>query len=68
MSHSSLDITEEDIILPTWHFSKQLEYNLEWYHGPIEKCKDDRQQWTTQEAVDVAVDELAGQAWEEEYN
>ena len=42
--------------------------NLEWHRGHAERQKEDRQQWTTQEAANVAVGELAGRAWEEEFN
>ena len=61
------DMTEADIILPTIPFSKQLNYNLEWHRRHIERQKEDRQQWTAQQAANIAVDELAGQAWEEEF-
>ena len=60
-------MTEADIILPTIHFSKQLNYNLEWHHGHVERHQEDKQQWTTQEAANVVVEELAGQAWEEDF-
>ena len=50
------------------HFSKQLEYNLEWHHGHVKRCKDDRQQWSTQEVANVEMEELAGRAWDEVYN
>ena len=35
---------EVDIILPTIHFSKQLNYNLECHHGHVERWQEDRQQ------------------------
>ena len=60
-------MTEADIILPTIHFSKQLNYNLEWHRRHVERGHEDRQQWTTQEAANVAVGELAGQAWEGDF-
>ena len=55
-------MTDADIILPMIHSSKQLEYNLEWHRGHIERRKVDRQQWTTQEVANVAVDELTWRA------
>ena len=68
MSHVTPDITKAYIILPRLHFSKRLEYYLEWHRGHVERRKDDRQQWTSQETANVVVDELAGQAWDEEYS
>ena len=61
-------MTEADIILPTIHFSKYLNYNIEWHRGHVERQKEDQQQWMTQEAANVAVDALVGRAWEEEFN
>ena len=60
-------MTEADIFLPTIHFFKQLNYNLEWHHGHIEQHQEDRQKLTTQEAANIMVDELAGRAWEEDF-
>ena len=44
MSHVTPDITEADIIIPTFHFYKQLEYNLEWHRGHVERRTDYRHQ------------------------
>ena len=60
MKHITPDMTEADIILPTIHFSKHLNYNLEWHCGHVERRKEDQHQWTTQEAANVAVDKLGG--------
>ena len=65
--HITPDMTEADIILPTIHFSKKLNYNLEWHSGNIEQRQEDRQQWTMQEAANVAMEELAEPAWEEDF-
>ena len=62
MNHITPDMTEAHIIVPTIHFSKQINYKIEWHHGHIERQKEDIQQWTAQEAANVAVDELAGRA------
>ena len=62
MKHITPDMTEADIILPTIHFSKQLNYNIEFLCRHVERQQEDQQQWTTQEAVNVSVDELARQA------
>ena len=67
MNHITPDITEADIILPTIQFSKQRNYNLKWHRRHVERRKEDQQQWTTQEAANAAVDELAGRAWDEEF-
>ena len=67
MKHITADMKEADIILRTIHFSKHLIYNIEWYCGHVERQKEDRQQWTTQEAANVVVEELAGRAWEEAF-
>ena len=67
MSHITPDMTEADIILPMIHFSKSLKYNLEWHHRHIERQKEDMQQWTTQELANVAVNKLAGRAWDREF-
>ena len=37
MKHITPDMMEADIILPMIHFSKQLNYNLEWHRGHIER-------------------------------
>ena len=60
-------MTEADITLPTIHFSKQPEYNLEWHRGRVERRKDNRQQWMAQEVANVSVDELAAQALDREF-
>ena len=60
MKHITPDMTEANISLPTIHFSKQLNYNLEWHHGHVERWQEDRQKWSTQEAANVAADEVVG--------
>ena len=67
MNHITPGMAEADIILKTIHFSKQLNYNLEWNRGHIERRKENQQQWKTQEAATIAVDELVGWSWEEEF-
>ena len=44
MNNITPDMTEADIILSMIHFSKQLNCNLEWHRGRVERRKDDRQQ------------------------
>ena len=41
MKHITPDMTETDIILPMIHFSKHLNYNIEWHREHVERRKED---------------------------
>ena len=59
MTHITPDVTEVDIILPAIHFSN---------HGHVQRRKEDRHQWMTQEAANVAMNKQSGQAWDREFD
>ena len=40
MNHITPDMMEADIILPTIHFSKHINYTLEWHHWQVERRKE----------------------------
>ena len=54
------EATEGDIILPTIRFSKAFNSTLERHRGHVERLKEDRHQWMTNEASNIEVDKIAG--------